>query len=81
MYAQVCTRHDLAFAVSILGQFQSNLGQVHWVAAKKVLRYVQRTKDCKLVYKENDTLELVGYADVDLGGCVDSLKSTFGYVF
>ncbi|CAL9019641.1 unnamed protein product [Prunus brigantina] len=39
MYAQVCTRPDLAFPVSILGRFQSNPGQAHWVAAKKVLRY------------------------------------------
>lgn len=63
MYAQVCTRPDLAFAMSILGQFQSNPGQAHWVNAKKVLRYVQRTKDCKLVYKESDNLELAGYTD------------------
>ncbi|KAI5349975.1 hypothetical protein L3X38_002866 [Prunus dulcis] len=28
-----------------------------------------------------ENLELFGYADADLGGCVDSLKSTSGYVF
>lgn len=81
MYAQVCTRLDLAFAVSVLGRFQSNPGQAHWVAAKKVLRYLQRTKSYNLVYRQVENLELVGYADADLGGCVDSLKSTSGYVF
>ncbi|BBG99469.1 transposable element gene [Prunus dulcis] len=45
----VCTRPDLAFAVSMLGRFQSNPGQAHWVAGKKVMRYLQRTKDYKLL--------------------------------
>ncbi|KAM1760174.1 hypothetical protein ACFX12_003074 [Malus domestica] len=29
MYAQVCTRPDLAFALSVLGRFQSNPGVAH----------------------------------------------------
>ncbi|PRQ23232.1 putative RNA-directed DNA polymerase [Rosa chinensis] len=29
MYAQVCTRPDLAFAVSMLARFQSNPGHEH----------------------------------------------------
>lgn len=40
MYAQLCTRPDLAFAISVLGRFQANLGVSHWVAAKKVLCYL-----------------------------------------
>ncbi|KAF5476128.1 hypothetical protein F2P56_007864 [Juglans regia] len=35
MYAQVCTRPDIAYAVSVLSRFQSNPGQEHWKAAKK----------------------------------------------
>ncbi|RVW59615.1 Retrovirus-related Pol polyprotein from transposon TNT 1-94 [Vitis vinifera] len=41
MYAQVCTRPDIAFAVGMLGRYQSNLGLDHWKAAKKVIRYLQ----------------------------------------
>ena len=40
MYAQVCTRPDIAFAISVLGRFQSDPGMDHWRAAKKVLRYL-----------------------------------------
>lgn len=40
MYAQTCTRPDLAFAVSVLGRFQANPSIQHWVAGKKVLRYL-----------------------------------------
>ena len=29
MYAQVCTRPDLAFIIGMLGRFQSNLGMDH----------------------------------------------------
>ncbi|BBH07111.1 hypothetical protein Prudu_018948 [Prunus dulcis] len=81
MYAQVCTRPDLAFAVSMLGRFQSNPGQAHWVAGKKVMRYLQRTKDYKLVFKRSENLELQGFADADFAGCQDTLKSTSGFVF
>ena len=81
MYAQVCTRPDLAFAVSVLGRFQSNPGGPHWVAAKKVLRYLRRTRDFMLTYNHVDNLELVAYTDSDLAGCVDDRKSTSGYVF
>jgi hypothetical protein len=43
MYAQVCTRPDLAFITGMLGRFQSNPGMDHWKAVKKVLRYLQST--------------------------------------
>ena len=41
MYAQVCTRPDIAFVVGMLGRYQSNPGMDHWKAAKKVMRYLQ----------------------------------------
>ncbi|RVW30282.1 Retrovirus-related Pol polyprotein from transposon TNT 1-94 [Vitis vinifera] len=81
MYAQVCTRPDIAFAVGMLGRYQSNLGIDHWKAAKKVMRYLQGTKDYKLMYRRTSNLEVVGYSDSDFAGCVDSRKSTSGYIF
>lgn len=81
MYAQVCTRPDISFAVGMLGRYQSNPGIDHWKAAKKVLRYLQGTKKHMLTFRHTDNLEVVGYTDSDFGGCVDTRKSTFGYVF
>ena len=81
MYAQVCTRPDIAFIVNVLGRYLSNPGHDHWVAAKKVMRYLQRTKDFMLVYRRVDNLEVVGYSDSDFGGCSDDRKSTSGYIF
>ena len=34
-----------------------------------------------LTYRRSNSLQIVGYADADWGGCRDTLKSTSGYVF
>ncbi|KAK1415826.1 hypothetical protein QVD17_31614 [Tagetes erecta] len=81
MYAQVCTRPDIAYIAGMLGRYQSNPGLDHWKAAKKVLRYLQGTKDYKLTYKRSDNLEVVGYSDSDFAKCKDDKRSTSGYVF
>ncbi|XP_040367504.1 secreted RxLR effector protein 161-like [Rosa chinensis] len=82
MYAQVCSRPDLSFAVGMLSRFQSNPGHEHWTAGKKVLRYLQRTKGHMLVYKRVKKLELVGFTDSDFAGNYPtSMKSTCGYVY
>ena len=81
MYAQVCTRPDIAFIVGMLGRYQSNPGMDHWRAAKKVMRYLQETKDYMLMYRHTDNLDVIGYSDSDFAGCVDSRKSTSGYIF
>ena len=81
MYAQTCTRSDISFAVGMLGRYQSDPGFEHWKAAKKVMRYLQGTKDYMLTYKRSEQLEVVDYSDSDYSGCLDSLKLTSGFVF
>jgi hypothetical protein len=81
MYAQVCTRPDLAFVTGMLGRYQSNPGPDHWKAVKKVLRYLQGTKNYMLIFRKSDNLEVIGYSDADFAGCVDTKKSTSGYIF
>ena len=44
MYAQVCMRPDIAFIVNVLGRYSSNLGYDHWIAVKKVMRYLQERR-------------------------------------
>ena len=48
---------------------------------KKVLCYLQDTKEYMLTYKRTENLEVVGYSDADFAGCVDTKKSTSGYIF
>ena len=58
MYAQVCTHPDIAFIVDMLDKYLSDPGLSHRRAAKKVMRYLQGTKDLEshevsLVYQES----------------------------
>jgi hypothetical protein len=77
MYAQVCTRPDLAFVIRMLGRYQKNLGKPHRDGVKKALRYLQGTKCLMLTYKKSDApLEIVGYSDLDFLGCLDTEKFT-----
>ena len=72
MYAQTCTRPGISFAVGMLGRYQSNPGIDHWKAAKKVLRYLQGTKDYMLTYRKSNHREVIGYLDSNYASCVDS---------
>ncbi|KAL6178306.1 hypothetical protein ACLB2K_049824 [Fragaria x ananassa] len=81
MYAQVCTRPDIAVVVSMIGRYQVNPGEVHLTTGKKVLRYLKKTRDYKLVYMKSESLDVVGYSDSDHAGDKDDLKSTFGFGF
>ncbi|KAM2485886.1 hypothetical protein ACFX1W_038022 [Malus domestica] len=38
MYAMICTRPDIAYAVSITSRYQSNPGPEHWAAVKTVCK-------------------------------------------
>ena len=81
MYAQVCTRPDLAYVTGMLSRYQSNPGLDHWKAVKKVMRYLQGTKNHMLTYRKTDSLEIMGYSNADFAGCKDTKRSTSGYIF
>ncbi|XP_050946536.1 secreted RxLR effector protein 161-like [Cucumis melo] len=81
LYAQTCTKPDINFVVGTLGRYQSNPIIDYWKVVKKVLRYLEGTKDYMLTYKRSDHLEVIGYSDSDFAGCVDTRKFTFGYLF
>ena len=80
MYAMLCTRPDICFAVGVVSRFQSNPGLDHWVAVKHILKYLRRTRNYMLVYSGEDMI-LRGYTDSDFQTDVDSRKSIFGSVF
>ncbi|KAM2811016.1 hypothetical protein COP1_043727 [Malus domestica] len=81
MYAMICTRPDIAYAVSITSRYQSNPGSEHWTAVKTVLKYLRRTKDMFLVYGGASELRVEGYTDADFQSDVDDRSSNSGYVF
>ena len=80
MYAMLCTRPDICYAVGIVSRYQSNPGLGHWIAVKHILKYLRRTRNYMLVYSGRD-LNPVGYTDSDFQSDKDSRKSTSGSVF
>ncbi|CAL8152917.1 unnamed protein product [Prunus armeniaca] len=58
MYAQVCTRSDLALCISKMGRFQSNPGMQHWIARKKILRSIVAWKSAKQTSVSSSTMFL-----------------------
>ena len=80
MYLAVCTRPDIAFAVSYLSQFNSCYNKSHWTAAKRVLRYIKETQDLGLKYQKTGK-PLHGYVDADWANCTIDRRSYTGYTF
>ena len=50
MYAMLCTRPDICYAVGVVSRYQSDPGEEHWIAVKHILKYLRRTRDYMLVY-------------------------------
>lgn len=81
-YLMLSSRPDISSAVNFLSRFQSRATDTHWTHLKRVLRYLQGTKDYNLVYKRGrNAAPLVRYADADWGSDVNDRKSTSGNVF
>ena len=80
MYAMLCTRPDVAFALSVTSRFQANPGESHWEAVKCILKYLRRTKDLFLVYG-GEELKLQGYTDSSFQSDPDDSRSTSGFLF
>ena len=62
IYAMLCTRPDICYAVRIVSRYQSNPGLKHWESVKHILKYLQRTRNYILVYSGSDLMP-VGYTD------------------
>lgn len=79
-YLAVCTRPDISYCVSKLSQYLTCYDQTHWVAAKRVLRYLKKTINYGLVFK-GDEMSLHGFSDSDWGNNIDDRRSYSGFCF
>jgi hypothetical protein len=75
----VHTRPDLSFFVGFVSRFMESPTPEHMAAVKHVLRYVSDTLNWGLHYSRGaDNAPLIGYCDSDLGGDIDTRRSTTG---
>lgn len=81
MYAMLCTRPDISYAISIASRFQFDPGESHWTVVKNILKYLRRTKEMFLVYGREQDLLVTGYTDASFQTDKDDFRSQSGYVF
>ena len=74
-------RIDICYAMNDVSRYIQQPHDLHWKAAKRILQYIQGTKNYGILYAADSELELVGYTDFDWEGDSIDQKSTYGYVF
>ena len=80
MYAMVCSRPDLSYAMSLVSRYMAKTGKEHWKAVQWIFRYLRGTS--KACLKFGRTGEgLAGYVDSDYAGDLDKRRSLTGYIF
>ena len=82
LYLVQGTRPDIAFAVGDVSRFNSCYGKAHWLAVKRIVRYLKGTKHLKLKYTNNrENIGLLGYSASDWASDIDKRRSCTGYIF
>ncbi|CAH2083649.1 unnamed protein product [Euphydryas editha] len=81
LYIAQGTRPDISFAVNTLSRFNKEPRAEHWTAVKRVMRYLQGTKDMKLTYTKDGESNMRGFCDADWASNNIDRKSCTGYVF
>ncbi|KAH9659090.1 Integrase catalytic domain-containing protein [Citrus sinensis] len=75
----VC-RPDIAQAVRAVSRYMANPGEEHWIAVKRILRYIRGTSDVALCYGGSE-FTVRSYVDSYFVRDLDKRKSTTVYVF
>jgi hypothetical protein len=81
MYLMVSTRPDIAAAVGVVSRFAERPGPQHWVAVKRIFRYLRGSTAMALRLSGSVPVRLAGWCDADWAGDVDTRRSTTGYAF
>ena len=80
MYAMVCTRLDIAYAVGVVRRYMNNPRKEPWMEVKWILRYLRGTTYQELFFGGSN-ITIQRDVDVDMAGDRDNRRSTTRYVF
>lgn len=85
MYVMFCTRPNITYVMSLVSKYMANPWKAYWQALKCILRYINGSLRRVLIYGgacgDDSKVKIEGFVDYDYAGCMDSIKSIFGYVF
>ncbi|XP_019230936.1 PREDICTED: uncharacterized protein LOC109211811 [Nicotiana attenuata] len=73
------TRPDIAFAVSMVGQFMSAPTVKHWEALEQILCYLKGAPGLGILYSNHGHSRIECFADADWAGSKIDRRSTTGY--
>ncbi|URD85076.1 Retrotransposon protein [Musa troglodytarum] len=79
IYAMVCTRSDITYAVSVTSRFLTNLSKEYLAAVKWILRCLRGSSKVCLSFG-GGPLVLTDYTDADMARDIDTRKFTSGFV-
>ena len=72
------SRPDVIFSICLCARFQAKPKESHYMAAKRILKYLKGTIDVGLWYPSEVSMNLISYSDSDFAGCKIDRKSTSG---
>jgi hypothetical protein len=75
------TRPDIAFPMNLLARHSAEPTIKHWNGIKRILRYLNGTRDLGLYYPTKSDLILTGYSDAGYLSDPSDAKSQTGYIF
>lgn len=78
IYISSSTRPDLTYAVSYLSRYLDKPNEQTWKAGKRILRYLNATKERGLTFKKSDDTKLYAYSDADWAADHHDRKSVSG---
>lgn len=82
LYITQITRPDLCYVINTLSKFNNKPEMQHWLALKRVMRYLKGTQDYRLSYKQcHDEMMTHAYCDSDWATSEEDRRSCTGYTF
>lgn len=81
LYLANGTRPDISYAIGVASRYLENPSISHVNAAKRILKYIKGTMSYGILYGSTGKIIISGYSDSDYAGCLDTRRSTTGYVF
>ena len=82
LYAMVCTRFDIAFAVGIVSRFMQAPKPIHWALVKRIFRYLKGTSEFGIVFKregsQQEERKMKAFADASYASDINTRKSITG---
>ena len=80
MYLSCTIRPDIMYATGYMARFVSRYGHRHWIALKKIEKYLSSTRTNGLCYGGKDNT-ILGHTDASWADDVNTRKSTGGFVW